>query len=183
MIRLLTALCSAGILGWETVGMMEGQGLNWRAKLLELMLNKLLDLQPVPDLKSIAIKTVEHRSEISEISSLQLRYRKTRTQVGAELPRLQTQSRLKHVHYAIAHWAGPRCTVAVPREDRARATRRQAPWRARSYAGAAQYPCAGHKSGRPPVAPRTTPMHPGPMAQGSPAWPEGLEQIARGGSS
>jgi hypothetical protein len=67
----------------------------------------------------------------------------------------------------------PRCTVAVPREDRAPATRRRAPWRARSYAGATQYPCAGHRSGRPPVAPSTTPLHPGPVTQDSPAWPRG----------
>ena len=61
----------------------------------------------------------------------------------------------------------------MPREDRARAAVRRAPWRARSCAGAAQYPCAEHRGGVPRVAPRSTPSDPGPVAQDSPAWPLG----------
>jgi hypothetical protein len=41
-------------------------------------------------------------------------------------------------------------------------------------AGAAQYPCAGHRSGRQPVAPSSTPLHQGTVVQDTPAWPGGL---------
>ena len=61
------------------LGRTEGQGLNWRVERIELqvMLNKWLDLQPVPDFKSTATDTIEHNSEISDFS-FWLRFRKIR---------------------------------------------------------------------------------------------------------
>ncbi len=96
------------------------------------------------------------------------------TRVGAELPQPQTQSRLKAHSLSPAH--GP---ASVPRRSAPRGSssrrlappKRRAPWRARSYAGAAQYPCAEHRGGKPCVAPSSTPTEPGPDARGAPVLP------------
>ncbi len=60
---------------------------------------------------------------------------------------------------------GPRARVGAQSQRLARIElappRRRAPWRARSYAGAAQYPCAEHKGGSPRVAPSSTPSKSG----------------------
>ena len=71
------------------------------------------------------------------------------TRVGAELPRPQTQSRLEA--HSISPASGPasvdsRC---APRGSSSRRQRGGPIGQERSYAGATQYPCAGHKGGRP----------------------------------
>ncbi len=70
---------------------------------------------------------------------------------------------------------GPRALASTPSQRSARIElaqpRRRVPWRARSYAGAAQYPCAEHRYGRPRVAPISTPSEPGPDARGAPVLP------------
>jgi hypothetical protein len=79
------------------------------------------------------------------------------TRVGAELPRPQTQSGLKA--HSLSPAIGP---ASVPRRcaPRGSSSRRQRggpTGRERSYAGAAQYPCAEHRGGIPRAAPSATP--------------------------
>ena len=100
------------------------------------------------------------------------------TQVVVELPRQQT---LDWDNF-IQPWPPGPASVQGRSAPR-RSSSRRAPWRARSYAGAAQYPCAEHTGGSPPVAPSTTPLHPGPVAQDSPAWPMDRQQNGWGDPS
>ena len=75
------------------------------------------------------------------------------TRVGAELPRPQTQSRLKA--HSISPASGPAsvdCRCA-PRGSSSRRQRGGPTGQERSYAGTAQYPCAEHRGGRPRAAP------------------------------
>ena len=80
------------------------------------------------------------------------------TRVGAELPRPQAQSRLKA--HSLSPASGPAsvdCRCA-PRGSSSRRQRGGPTGQERSYAGAAQYPCAEHRGGRPRAAPSSTPV-------------------------
>ena len=102
------------------------------------------------------------------------------TRVGAELPRPQTQSGLKA--HSLSPAIGP---ASVPRRcaPRGSSSRRQRggpTGRERSYAGAAQYPCAEHRGGRPRAAPSLPRRSPGPDARVHLLCPEGPETVALG---
>jgi hypothetical protein len=53
--------------------------------------------------------------------------------------------------------------------------------RERSYAGAAQYPCAGHRGGRPRAAPSSTPDEARARGPGAPVVPERADNCCLGG--
>ena len=79
------------------------------------------------------------------------------TRVGAELPRPQTQSGLKA--HSLSPASGPASVASrcAPRGSSSRRQRGGPTGRERSYAGAAQYPCAEHRGGIPRAAPSATP--------------------------
>jgi hypothetical protein len=99
------------------------------------------------------------------------------TRVGAELPRPQTQSRLKAHSKSPA--SGP-ASVASRRAPRGSSSRRQRggpTGQERSYAGAAQYPCAEHRGGRPRAAPSLPRRRPGLLPGYTCCAPRGHKQL------
>jgi hypothetical protein len=68
-----------------------------------------------------------------------------------------------------------RARVGTPSQRSARIElappRRRAPWRARRYAGAAQYPCAERRGRSPRVAPSSTPVEARACCPGAPVLP------------
>ena len=99
------------------------------------------------------------------------------TRVGAELPRPQTQSGLKA--HSLSPAIGPASVLrrCAPRGSSSRRQRGGPTGRERSYAGAAQYPCAEHRGGRPRAAPRLPRRSPGLLPGYTCCAPRGHKQL------
>jgi hypothetical protein len=103
------------------------------------------------------------------------------TRVGAELPRPQTQSGLKA--HSLSPAIGPASVArrCAPRGSSSRRQRGGPTGREPSYAGAAQYPCAGHRGGRPRAAPSSTPDEARARGPGAPVVPDWADNCCLGG--